>query len=275
MRCLFTLLLACFAVSAAVKTDIEYGTAAGVSLKLDASIPNGPGPFPAAILVHGGGWTKGDKATFVKPLFEPLSNAGYAWFSINYRLAPAYHLPDMVSDIETAIRYVKAHAAEYKVDPNRIALIGESAGGHLVGLVGAENKPDVGMAAIVPFYGPHNLLMRAENSATLPPGMVALLGIPADTNREDALAALRAASPIAYVRKGLPPFLLIHGTADPLVPYEQSVKMCEAIRKAGNECKLITVEGAGHGIGGWEKNPAFQAYKAGMISWLNEKMVAK
>jgi acetyl esterase len=79
--------------------------------------------------VHGGSRRHGDKQTFVKPLFEPLTNAGFAWFTINYRLAPAYHFPAPVDDVESAIRYVQSHAAEYKVDLKRIAITGESAGG--------------------------------------------------------------------------------------------------------------------------------------------------
>src|SRR5438045_1220523 len=117
-------------VRAELKTDIEFAKAGNVSLTLDAFVPEGAGPFPTCILVHGGGFTKGDKTSFIKPLFEPLSKAGFAWFTINYRLAPAHRWPACLDDVETAIRWVRAHAREYKVDTSRIALIGESAGGH-------------------------------------------------------------------------------------------------------------------------------------------------
>jgi len=113
-------ILLCLLVTAAafagLKSDIEFTRAGDISLTQDAYVPEGPGPFPAVIVVHGGSWTRGDKQTFVKPLFEPLTTAGFAWFTINYRLAPAYRFPAPVEDVESAIRYVQSHAAEYKVD---------------------------------------------------------------------------------------------------------------------------------------------------------------
>ena len=100
---------------------------------MDAHIPQGRGPFAAVILVHGGGWSGGSKqAAFIKPLFPVLDGSGLAWFSIDYRLAPKYQHPAAAEDVEQAIRYVKTHAREFRVDPNRLALMGESAGGHLV-----------------------------------------------------------------------------------------------------------------------------------------------
>ena len=116
----------------ALKTDIEFANVGDVSLTLDAFVPDGAGPFPTCILVHGGGFIRGDKQSYIKPLFEPLSKAGFTWFTINYRLAPQHRWPTCAEDVETAIRWVKAHTKEYKVDVGRIALIGESAGGHLV-----------------------------------------------------------------------------------------------------------------------------------------------
>ncbi len=115
--------------SANVRLDLTYGIAGGEELKLDISVPEGKGPFPVCILVHGGGFTREDKQKQPKHLFKPLSDAGYAWVSINYRLAPTYKYPSSVEDLETAIRWVKAHAAEYHFDRSRIVLIGESAGG--------------------------------------------------------------------------------------------------------------------------------------------------
>ena len=119
-----------------VEENIEFKQQP-VSLHLDAHIPPGKGPFPAVILVHDGGWTAGSKtANFVVPLFEPLTKTGYTWFTIDYRLAPQHPHPAAVEDVESAIVFVKKHAREYKVNPKNIALIGESAGGHLVNLVG-------------------------------------------------------------------------------------------------------------------------------------------
>jgi acetyl esterase len=266
-----TLVLLLFAglARAESRTDIEYAQAGGESLKLDAFVPEGDGPFPTVIIVHGGGWRGGDKQfAGVKPLFEPLSKAGFAWFSIDYRLAPKHHFPAPVEDVETAIRWVKAHARQYKVDPQRIALAGESAGAHLIAMATVQAKPDTQVAAVIPFYGPFDLeqLARAKSNERAAQAVLGLVG--ASELNEEAFQRLRKASPIHYVRREAPPFLLIHGTADRLVPYEQSVKLCEKLKSVGAVCELFPVEDADHGIGGWEKQPAFQAYKSKLVEWL-------
>src|SRR6266542_7129759 len=110
--------------------DVEYARPGGKPLLLDLHVPDGPGPFPAAILIHGGGFDEGSKSTNVRPLFDLLANDGYAWFSIDYRMAPEFRQPQASEDVNSAIKWVKANAAKYHVDVNRIALIGESAGGY-------------------------------------------------------------------------------------------------------------------------------------------------
>src|SRR5688572_29126088 len=116
-----------FAASYQVTPDIEYSAPGGESLKLDAHIPEGKGPFPAIVLVHGGGWTAGHKTVnFVTDLFPVLDQTGMAWFTIDYRLAPKHPYPAARVDVESAVRWVKANANQYKVDPKRIALMGES-----------------------------------------------------------------------------------------------------------------------------------------------------
>ena len=126
--------------SAELIRDLEYARPDGVSLKLDVNVPEGAGPFPIAILVHGGGFTNVNQRQFVTPLFAPLTEAKFTWFSINYRMAPQNFWPACFEDTQTAIRWVKAHCAEYKGDPNRIALLGYSAGGHLA-LLAALRSP--------------------------------------------------------------------------------------------------------------------------------------
>src|SRR5262245_5551287 len=181
-----------------LKTDIEYGTAAGESLKLDAYVPEGAGPFPAVILVHGGGWTAGDKSGgprkgYMAPMHEPLQRAGLAWFSINYRLAPKFHYPACVEDVETAIRWVKAHAAEFHLDPKRIALSGESAGGLLVALVAMRADESTRLSAIVPFYGVFDMPSRLKPGEPLTGNMAALFG--REKLDDSTHALLREASP--------------------------------------------------------------------------------
>ena len=111
------------AAGAEFKGDIEYARAGDTALHLDACVPDGNGPFPIAILIHGGGWGAGDKRGDVTPLMEPLTQAGFIWFSIDYRLAPTNQWPACFEDVQASIRWVKAHASEFKGDSNRIALI--------------------------------------------------------------------------------------------------------------------------------------------------------
>src|SRR5471030_3296568 len=184
------------------------------------------------------------------PMHEPLQKAGFAWFSINYRLAPKFLYPACVEDVETAIRWVKAHAAEYHLDPQRIALSGESAGGHLVGLVAVRADESTRLAAIVPFYGRFDMVMGLQPGSPLTGSIGALFG---RTTVDDAtLAALREASPLLRVKPGLPPFLLVHGTADQSVPYEQSVLLQASLRQAGVPCELMTIKDGVHGMLYWD-----------------------
>jgi acetyl esterase len=257
---------------AGLKTDIEFAKPGDVSLTLDAFVPEGAGPFPTCILVHGGGFTKGDKTTFIKPLFEPLGKAGFTWFTINYRLAPGHRWPACPDDVETAIRWVREHAAEYRVDPARIALIGESAGGHLVSMAGVRSHGDTAVAAVVPFYGPHDLVFQAENRKSVGSGLAGLFGISDELN-EASRKVLRDASPSQFVKAGLPPFLLIHGDKDTTVPYEQAIRFQKQMKEHGNTCDLITIPGGSHGMGGWEKLGS--PYASEMIAWLNKTMPAK
>jgi acetyl esterase len=268
MRHLFFLLTLALTAHAGLKTDLEFAKPGGVSLTLDAFVLEGDGPFPACILVHGGGFTKGDKSSFIKPLFEPLSKAGFTWFSINYRLAPAHRFPACVEDVEAAIRWVKAHADEFKVDRQRIALIGESAGGHLVSLAGTQMTEDTRVAAVVPFYAPHDLELRVKQSQSIPPWVEALFGL---TELNDASwKTLREASPIHHIRPGLPPYLLIHGTKDDKVPLEQSLMFQEKMKATGNTCDLIRIEGGIHGMGAWDKLGS--NYQDEMIAWLRKTL---
>jgi len=250
----------------AVQMDIEYARVDGVSLKLDAFVPEGPGPFPACILVHGGGFTKGDKQSYIKPLFESLSKAGFAWFTINYRLAPQHRWPACVEDVETAIRWVKDHAREYNIDVNRIALIGESAGGFLVSYVAARPADGTRVAAVVPFYGAHDREFQIRHFQILGGSTKALLGL---TELNDAAwQRLRETSSTTYLHQGMPPFLLIHGDQDPQVPLEQSARFQEKMKALGNTCDLIIIPGGGHGMGGWSKLNS--NYREQMIAWLNK-----
>jgi acetyl esterase len=269
---LLLLSMGTFAAAAEIHTDIEYSRAGGTSLRLDASIPDGSGPFPAVIIVHGGGWVRGDKTFDVAPLFKPLSDAGIAWFSINYRLAnEPLSFGVAVHDVEAAIRFVKENAGEYRIDPDRLALIGESAGGQLAGMAALDGAPGTSVKAVVAMYAPTDLVALLKDSELIPSSIRdSVKGTPFEGL---LLARLAQLSPIERVRAGMPPFLLIHGTADPLVPFAQSRAMCSKMQSVGASCDLFKVPGGGHGMRRWESNPEISApYKREMIHWLLEQL---
>jgi len=242
-----------------VRRNIEYGRAGGQSLQFDAFLPSGTGPFPAAIVVHGGGWVAGDRVLSVEPLFQPLVEAGFACFSISYRLVTQIALMGVaIEDVGQAVRYVQANAPQFNVDRERVVLVGESAGGQLAAMAALRNSgPSV--KAVVALYAPTNLEQLPE------PFRQAVQGSPWEGV---LLQRLRELSPFQYVRKGMPPFLLIHGTADPLVPFEQSRNMCRAIRNVGGHCDLIAVNGGVHGLRRWE-SAGLTSYKRLMIDWMD------
>jgi len=209
-------------------------------------------------------------------LFDLLSSAGVGWFSIDYRLAPEFQLPQAAEDVANAIRWVRANAAKYHVDPNKIVLAGESAGGFLVAYAGVKAKGDTRLRAVVDFYGPNDLVLQTEKRRAQPddpakpdtPGLKEFLGFKT-WHDPGVMEKLRAESPLTHVHKGMPPFLFIQGTADEQVPYEQSPKMCDAMKKAGGSCEVVTVEGGRHGMGGW-RDASMAHWKTDMVAWLKK-----
>jgi acetyl esterase/lipase len=270
------LLLLVFAASPAVvfpatretARDIVYSEAGGDTLRLDAAVPAGAGPFPIAILIHGGGWTGGDKAGDIALLLAPLAAANFACVSINYRLAPQHRWPACVDDVLAAIRWIKKHAPEYKGDAGRIVLIGYSAGGHLASFAvtvvddSARVQAVVGLAPLTDFEQElpkrSNVLGRAQQG---------LLNRPAELTPE-SLGLLRAISPVNHLRPGLPPFLLLHGDADQSVPFEQSVAFQSKLRGHGVRCDLLRLPGAPHRLSDWDK--FLPDYRDRLVSWLRE-----
>jgi acetyl esterase len=259
--------------TARITYNIEYSRPDGAPLLLDAAIPDGKGPFPTAIIVHGGYWVEGSKTTYVGPIEPLLTGAGYAWFSIDYRLPPKYQYPTPVEDVEAAVRWVRAHAEQYHVDPRRIVLMGESAGGYLVAMVGVENQPAPGLAAVVDFYGPSDLTIIAKYLSQPPKGVPEFFGV--SDFSEPSMKILHDASPVNRVQKQMPPFLFIQGTADHTVPFESSPLMCDAMKKAGAQCEVLKVYGADHGMESWEGKPGEQEWKPAMVDWLNSTLRVK
>ncbi len=265
------------------KQAVEFSRPNGKPLLLDLHVPDGPGPFSAAIIVHGGGFDAGSRTEYVTPLFQPLSDAGFAWFSIDYRLAPEFRFEQAREDVDAAVRWVKSHAKEYRVDAARIALIGESAGGFLVNYAGTHDTPATRVAAVVDFYGPvdyealsierrdHPERFNMEGVARHFARYGGMRFFGAEQLDAEGVAKLRAVAPLRAVHKGMPPFLAIHGTKDDQVSYSQSTTFCDAIRKAGNVCELVTIQGGGHGMSGW-KEASMQHWRADMIAWLRKTL---
>jgi acetyl esterase len=250
---------------------------------LDLHVPEGAGPFPAAILVHGGGFDEGSKSTNVRPLFDVLSNARFAWFSIDYRLAPEFRFPQTIADVNSAIEWVKSNAAVYRVDVSKIVLIGESAGGFLVNYAGTHETPATKVAAVVSFYGPFDYAKLAAERRDYPErfdmktidrhaangGGIHFFG--ADELDDAGLKKLDAASPMSAVHPGIPPFLCIHGNADDQVSYSQSPAICSALQRVGTPCEVITIRGGGHGMNKW-KDDSMQHWKPEMVAWLRKTL---
>lgn len=263
--------------------NVEFGHAGGSSLQMDASVPDGPGPYPAIIIVHGGAWVAGDRRRSVEPLFEPLSAAGFAWFSISYRLANVVDpasipssiasmagLGAAVDDVRQAVAYVKKHASEYRIDPGRVALLGESAGAQLASMAALKPASGGDVQAVVAFYCPSDMAKLLETTPRVPDALRQMIqGSPFG---ELLLASLRDLSPVNWVQKDSPPFLLIHGTGDRLVPFDQSKEMCDAMRTAGASCQIYPVDGGGHGLRWWESERGLTAYKPVMVRWLDSKL---
>ncbi|MFO1475391.1 MAG: pectinesterase family protein [Verrucomicrobiota bacterium] len=256
------------AAVAGILKDIEYGVACGESLRLDAQIPAGAGPFPGLLIVHGGGWGAGDKATDVSTLFEACHKAGLAWFSINYRMAPTNRWPACYEDVQTATRWLKRHAPEYRVDPNRVAILGYSAGGQLALLAAVTADAETRVRAMVGCAPPADLVADTDHRGGLSKSLQALL------NRPEADAATRKLlfemSPINHLNPGAPPCLLVQGDADKTVPYEQATAFQARLQTNGVTCDLMTLKGAPHRIVEWEKfDPNWQARVA---EWIRAKL---
>jgi alpha-L-fucosidase 2 len=256
-------------VSAEFRSDVEYAKVDGESLQLNASIPDGEGPFPIAILIHGGGWGGGDKAREYVPPTEPLTNAKFTWFSVNYRLAPKHRWPACIDDVRTAIRWVKKHAAEFKGDPQRIALVGYSAGGHLAAYAAATADDDTRPQALVLLAGPTDLVADCERRGGVSPSLQALFdrGLEID---DETRAILRETSPLNHLTAQSPPTLLIHGTVDESVLYSQSVNYQARLAELGVPCELITIPGGEHRLQKW--NSLKPSYERQWADWLAKEL---
>lgn len=252
--------------------DVQYGEAEGQKLLLDAHVPPGTGPFPTLIIVHGGGWMGGDKEGDIVPVLAPYMTH-FTWFTINYRLAPKNRWPACFDDVQTAVRWVKQHATEYKSDPDHIALLGYSAGGHLVTLAGTLAAADVHVQAVVGMAPPTDLVWDSERRGGLSTSMRNLFGYDTTNITDERRAVLKRYSPLTYVKPGLQPFLLIQGSADRTVPYRGTTNFMARLQAASVSCDMIVIAGGQHRIADWpDFNPEWQMR---LINWLNDKLDAR
>jgi len=247
---------------------ITYAATAGYRpLQLDLWVPDSATPPPLVVWIHGGGWMIGDRRYLpetLRPnqLFDALLAAGLAVATIDYRLALEAPFPAQLHDAKAAVRYLRAHAEELGIDTGRIGVWGESAGGHLAALVGLTGHradleggigvvgPSSAVDVVVDWYGPADFTTMPRMSP--PPRIAARLEPAMHTPPEDSLVAglddagRADASPVTHVTPDAPPFLLVHGTTDWLVPYAQSEQLHAALTAAGVESRLVPVEGAEH-----------------------------
>jgi len=241
-------------LSGAVKRDITYCTHDGTDLKLDIYYPKMViGPVPTVVYVHGGAWIQGDKKEGAGTVDIPaLIEAGFVVVSVNYRLAPQYKFPAMIEDVKCAIRFLRANGNRYSLSTENIGVYGGSAGGHLVSLLGVSDKSvgwDSGeyaeyssrVQAVVDMFGPANLV--GPFSAEAPVKCEDVFGT---NNVNDPI--LRNASPVSWVSSDDPPFLILHGDKDKVVPLSQSQKLYDSLKNAGVDVTLVIVKNGEHGL---------------------------
>lgn len=248
-----------------IVSNVTYITANNYEAKLDVYVPrNASGPNATLIYIHGGGWVGGSKETSWLQLV-PYLEAGFSVVNVEYRMARVSLAPAAVEDCRCALRWVIRNAKEYNFDTSKLVVTGHSAGGHLsltTGMLPASagldrqcpGAEELKVAAIVNWFGITDVadLLDGANTQTY---AVAWLG--SMTNREEVA---RRASPLTYVRAGLPPIITIHGDKDPTVPYSHAVRLQDALNKAGVPNHLVTIPGGKHG--GFSHDETVRAFTA-------------
>ncbi len=258
-----------------VAKDVPFSKLAdGKELKMDIAYPNGKGPFPAVLCVHGGAWRFGQRQDMAGWI-DYLAEEGYVAASVSYRLLPNMKFPDPVVDCKTAVRFLRANAEKYHVNKDKIGALGYSAGGYLVCMLGAADKdagfegkeyPDQSsrVQAVVSYFGPTDLCLYGADESAQNGIFKPMLG----ASFKDKPEVYKNASPITYVSKDDPPFLFLHGTKDWLVSIEHSRSMCKKLKEAGVPAELVEVEGGSHGFDSAESRKTGQA----AMKFLSEKL---
>lgn len=242
------------------ESGIEYSAPGDEHLQLNLARPKEVkegAKLPAVICIHGGGFRAGKRERW-DALCKQLAEQDYVAMTVTYRLAPKHQFPAAVHDVKAAVRWLKANAAKYHVDPERIGVVGDSAGGHLVqylgvtadvpSLEGTGGNPGQSsrVACVVNYYGPSDLTKSYGKSVDAAEVLPLWLG--GDSTKEHKKHII--ASPLYWVTPAAAPTLLIHGTKDPYVAYEQATWIHDKLKASEVEVELLTLEGAGHGFKG-------------------------
>jgi acetyl esterase/lipase len=256
--------------------DVTYCTPNDVPQKMDIYYPSSGEPWPVLLYVHGGGWSEGDKAEGVG--WRGMTERGFLVISVNYRLA-AYgsKFPAMIEDVKCAVRYLRAHAPQYNLDENHIGAVGASAGGHLVDLLGLADESagwDTGeyadqssrVQAVVTMAGPSDFTREVYDSITM------AIYYAFDEMPGSPSEKLVAASPVTYITPDDPPFLIIHGDKDSVVPVEQSQVLDEQLKKTGVPSKLVIVKNGTHSIDSENISPTSEEISNLITVFLEENL---
>lgn len=246
---------------------IEYSNPDGQHLQLNLARPKeAGGKRPAVVCIHGGGFRAGKRERWDK-LCQQLADRGYVAATVTYRLAPKYQFPAAIHDVKAAVRWLRAHADKYHIDPERIGVVGDSAGGHLAQYLGVTGdvpslEGDGGNAdqssrvtCVVNYYGPSDLTKSYGKSVDAAEVLPLWLGGDATKEHRKHIVA----SPLYWVTPTAAPTLLIHGTEDPYVNYEQAGWIRDKLLAAEVEVELLTLQGAGHGFKGADAEKAEKA----------------
>jgi acetyl esterase/lipase len=249
------------------ESGIEYANPDDQHLKLDIARPKtATGPLPAVLCIHGGGFRGGKREGYDATCIK-LAQRGYVAFTASYRLAPKFQYPAAIHDVKAAVRWARANAAKYGIDPERIGVTGGSAGGHLAQFLavtgdvkafdGGGGNPDQSskVACVVNYYGPSDFTKSYGKSVDAAEVLPLWLG----GNLEMARHKHIEASPLYWVTPDAAPTLCIHGTEDPYVAHEQAVWIVDRLKASGVEAELLTLKGAGHGFRGKDADTAEQA----------------
>lgn len=258
--------------------NLVFGTGGGRDLKLDLYVPAGDGPHAAVMLVHGGGWTGGNKEAF-RPFAQQLAARGFVAATVEYRLATEAKFPGAVEDCKAALRWLRAHAATYKIAPARIGAVGGSAGGHLVGMVATTAEPaqfegtggnaaqSSALQAVVLMGAGVDQAMRAQESPKPIQSQLIFFG-GTFAEKKDVYVA---ASPITHVSAKTPPMLFIEGEFD--TPGERYVEMRKKLDALTIPNRLVVVQGGKHGC--WGQNPWMMPMVEEIASYLKARLAVK